>query len=217
MKTELSMSELESAPATEPIWVLNTAVRSDVGQAGEIILGVPKINGSKIDPLHIPQTWLPIEITRMIPRGQLLAASEFRQSIENKLITPISKEYAQKILSEEGAKEERERLDELRKHIRAAGAAKTLGGAPEVVMVDSETAVTTEASAKKSAELDAAFVMFAERLVGESDISALNSIRSRGRFSKKELLHLKKVLVNHPKSVAKIQERLSTIKAKKPA
>jgi hypothetical protein len=56
--------------------------------------------------------------------------------------------------------------------------------------------------------------MFAERLVGESDISALNSIRSRGRFSKKELLHLKRVLVNHPKSVAKIQERIAAIKTK---
>ena len=215
MAKVIEISDLEGKHANEPIWVLNSSANSDAGQAGEIHIGIPKQNGTKIDPLFIPQTWLPVEVTKQIPREQLLASSEFRQSINKGLLTLIDAASAKEILAQDGAKEETVRLDELRRHIRQAGAAKTLTSSPsEITMVTgSDAEKTGQAPAgvesANGSGLTPGFAMFAERLKEMDDINALNAIRSRRRFSRKELVHLKANLPDKPKTLKAINSQLT--------
>lgn len=216
MAKVITITDLERGNPKDPIWVLNTSAASEAEQSGEIHIGIPKQNGSKIDPLFIPQTWLPQELTLQIPRNQLLESSEFRQAINKQLLTLIDEASAQEILSQEGAEEEQSRLRELRRHIRAAGAAKTLTtSSTEITMLtgtEKETVANpgaAEAASDVAPTLTPGFTMFAERLRDMDDVNALNAIRSRRRFSRKELQHLKSNLPDKPKTQAAIKAQLS--------
>ena len=213
---KLSIAEVEQQPANTPIWGVNTAPDSEIGVAGEIHISIPKVNGTKSDSLHIPQTWLAIELTASIPRAQLLAASEFRSALQSQLLTLVDAKTAARINSQDGAEEERQRLIEFRRHIRTAGAARTISqGAGEVKMVSAP--MVDDDSGEKvevKAALSDSFLMFAERIANQSDIEALNAIRSRKTFTRKEILHLKKTLIDKPKSLAAIAKFLDRSKAK---
>lgn len=216
MARVLTISELESGGPKDPIWCLNTSANSDAGQAGEIHVGIPKQNGTKIDPLFIPKTWLPQELTLQIPRAQLIDSSEFRQTINKGLITLIDAASAKAILAQEGAEEEQRRLDDLRRHIRQAGAAKTISASgSEITMISGgeEEAVDNTGEKDVTAEGDSGlspgFAMFAERLREMDDVNALNAIRSRRKFSGKELRYLKSNLPDKPKTVKAITAQLT--------
>ena len=218
----LSISDLEKEGPKDPIWCLNTSANSEAGQAGEIHVGIPKQNGTKIDPLFIPKTWLPQELTLQIPKAQLIDSSEFRQAINKGLITLIDASSAQVILRQEGAAEEKKRLDDLRRHIRQAGAAKTIASSgSEITMISGgeEEKVKPlgaggEATSDDDSGLTPGFAMFAERLRDMDDVNALNAIRSRRKFSGKELRYLKSNLPDKPKTVKAITAQLTAAKAK---
>lgn len=208
----LSISELEEGKPTDPIWAINTSSTSDVQAVGEVHISIPKINGSKIDPLHIPQTWLAIELTKVIPRAQLLAAAEFRMAIANNLIRVISAKSAEEINSQEGATEEMARLAELRKYIRSAGAARTVtAGIGDITMVGgNDDADPSAAKVEAKSALSDNFMMFADNLQLKTDIECLNAIKSRRTFSRKELQHLKKLLNDKPKTSAILEKQLNS-------
>ena len=66
-----------------------------------------------------------------------------------------------------------------------------------------------EAASDVAPTLTPGFTMFAERLRDMDDVNALNAIRSRRRFSRKELQHLKSNLPDKPKTQAAIKAQLS--------
>lgn len=221
----LSMSELEEQASSVPIFAINSSAESAVGRAGEILLGIPKINGTKVDPLRIAQTWLPVELTRQISRSQLLAASEFRQAIDSKLIILISAADAQKLEKQSGARHERERIAAAQTHVRTASAARTIsdstaeisradGGQDEDDSHREESHLTVAQQAAAGVEntedgITPSFSMWADRLALDTDIGATNTMRSKGRFSKKELRYLLVNLPNHPKTIARIKKVLA--------
>ncbi len=212
----VSISTLEQGDPRAPIWALNGAADSDIGQPGEVHVGIPKINGTKVDDLYLPQTWLPINLTDQIPRAQLLAASEFRNSVTNKLIVLITNQYAEAIMAQDGATEERARLDQMRRAVRdALGARSIQQSGAEISTPDGAPLDQPAAPAKK--ELSATFVMFANNLENKPDVEALNAIRSRGKFSNKELSYMAKKLVGKTKVLAFIEERRAARKAAKAA
>jgi hypothetical protein len=207
MNKYVNVASLEQGNQQEPIWALNGSSESDIGQPGEIHVGIPKVNGSKIDDLYLPQTWLPTCLTDQIPRGQLLASSEFRGAVNNRLVVLISAEFAAEIQAQDGADEERQRLNELRRAVREATSSRSITESGAEVISTSEIqdrGVETSAST----ELDSGFVLFANNLETKSDVEALNLIRSRGKFSGRELRHLLKELKDKPKVVAFINSRL---------
>lgn len=225
----LSISDIEEQLSSTPIYAINSSAESGVGQAGDILLGIPKINGSKIDGLRIPQTWLPVELTLQIARNQLLAASEFRQAIQSNLLILIGKDDAQRMNTQAGAKQERERIAAQQNHVRTAGGARTIS--------DSATSITRanandnddddESSSKDydsmsvaqkaqagvenvEAGITPSFQMWADRLATDTDMGAVNTMRSKGRFSRLELKYLQKNLTNHPKALLKIKKVLAS-------
>lgn len=125
----LSVNDLhaQGVKSMEPIWVLNTADESLVGQAGEIIITIPQPHGGgDPDLIRVPQSWLPKDLTTIVPRKRLLASSKFLAALNSNLIGIISNEDAARLLRQVGAKEEAARLLAIQKHQRAVGGARTV-------------------------------------------------------------------------------------------
>ena len=227
---ELSISDVESQGLSNsiPIYAINSSAESAIGQSGEILLSIPKINGSKADSLRIPQTWLPVELTLQISRQQLLAASEFRQALQAKLIILISKEDAVKMNSQSGARLERGRIAAAQNHVRTAGAARSISSSnTKITRADGNTEESDQESqdyenlsvaqkAQAGVEnvengITPSFQMWADRLVSDTDQGVINTMRSKGRFSRLELKFLLKTLdsATHAKAVARIKKTLA--------
>lgn len=182
----LTIAEIEEAPSSEPIWALNGT--GNVRTAGDLLVSVPKISGTKVDALKVPATWLATCLTEQIPRMQLLASSEFRQAVTRKLILLISKEDAATINQGFGAEEELQRLSEDEKRVQAA-----LAG----IGVHSDTPdLVTEANT-----MDPGFVIFFDTLKEKSDVEAYNAVRTRQRISRQEAQYLALHLVSKPNTV----------------
>lgn len=210
-----SISELEQGDSRQPIWALNGAADSDVGQPGEVHVGIPKVNGgSKVDDLHVPQSWLPSCLTDQIPRAQLLASSEFRNAVNSKLIVLITPEFAERVLSQDGADEERARLAQMKRAVKEATGARTIqeSGA-DVLSTETSEATRNEVVAAAKKELSPSFVMFVNSQAERPDVEVMNAIRGRGKFTSRELNHMIKKLGSKPKTLA----HLNQIKAKRAA
>lgn len=213
MKKHVTITELESGNQADPIWAINNSANSDVGQPGDVHCGIPKINGTKLDALYVPQSWLPVCLTDQIPRAQLLASSEFRNLVNSELVTLITKDYAAQISAQDGAVEEKERLNEMKRAVRAATQARTISGSGAEIISTQEMNSDEDEAPKGPKELDQAFIMFANNLTLKSDIEALNLIRGRGKFSGLEIKNLIKTLSDKPKVVAFLTARVDARKA----
>jgi hypothetical protein len=237
MKT-LSIQDLlkEGINAPTGVWAINSASNSELGMKGDLYLQVPKLNGSKMDPLKIEQTWLAQDLTRKIPRAQLLESSEFRNLVESNLITLVTEEYAKRVNTREGAELERRRLQTSRMQPKELEAARKVSMKAEITRADGVTdddddgprvdvygpngkqrdltdAAEIAAAAARGLDLDESglsptFVMFANKLKREPDMSALNALRSHGKITSKELRHLRNNLPKHPLTVKAIKAQL---------
>lgn len=241
MKT-LSISDLLQAGvnANVGVWIINSAKNSELGLNGDLYLQVPKLNGSKSDPLKIEQTWLAQDLTRKIPRAQLIEASEFRNLVETQLITLITEEHAKRINGRDGADLERRRLQTTRLQPKTLEAARRVSIKAEISRADGtkdddddlkvdivgpdgrkqelHDAAEIAAAAAHGLDLDddgmtATFVMFSAKLQREADAQALNAIRTYGKISSKELRYLKRRLTKHPITSKAITAQLAQRKA----
>lgn len=229
----ISLSDLDDK-GTGPIWVINSAASSRFQLTGQIVVSIPQPNGIKSDALVINQTWLPVDISQRFRRDRLLNATEFRAAVVNGLLTVISEKDAERMLRQEGAAEETQRLRDLEEHVRSAGAARTIGDSKveitrtdgvddedenpvEVFGVDDEPEVNVARAAKKGVEADEngllpSFLMFANKLELENDLAALNAIRARAKFTRREIKYLAKTLKNKPKTLAQLKARIEKYK-----
>lgn len=218
--TPLTMMQIEEQKPTEPIWGLNNANKSEIAEKGDLLIGIPKLNGSKVDYLKVDSTWLPIEFTRQIPRAQLLASSEFRQAHQRELFIIISNEDAQRLLKREGAAEALAELAAHSRHVRRAGAARTISDA-NVSVTNTESGNDNSDGVERPTNVpiggleringvDAHFKLWADRLEGLSDIQALNEIRSR-RIKKREAKYLLKNLSGKPTCIKQLTKALAPL------
>jgi len=237
MKT-ISIQDLLKEGVTAPtgVWAINSAQQSELQLQGDLYLQVPKLNGSRMDPLKIEQTWLAQDLTRKIPRQQLLESSEFRNMIEKELVTLVPEEVATRINRKPGADLERKRLQMQRMQPRELEAARRASSKAEITRADGVTDDDDDLpqvdiigpNGKKRELVDAAeiaaaaargldltddgltpqFVMFAAKLQREGDMATLNALRTRGKVSTKELRYLREHLTKHPITVKAIKSQL---------
>jgi hypothetical protein len=222
----ISLSELDEH-SKGSLWVINSADKSKWRLRGDVSISIPSLNGAKDDGLVIRQSWLPVDAAQYIPRDRLLQATQFRRAVIEGLITVISRDDAERLLSQKGAFEERMRLEQREMSVRDAAKPRsikdsnvemTLTGADRTEDDDEATVQiygeeTLAKAAKRGIELDddglePSFKMFADRLIDESDMNALNALRARGRFTRRELRYLAKVLTDHPETQKKINAGL---------
>lgn len=103
-----TLAELEQK-SIGPVWVMNTSEKS--GDAAQILISVPKVNGTGVDVVRIPRTFIPIDLTMQVPRAQLLNAAEFRKTLQKGLINLASEPYAKALLSTSDGKAEQRRIE----------------------------------------------------------------------------------------------------------
>lgn len=105
-KTMLTLTDIENMDKG-PIYVLNSTKRPE---QGEVSFTVPKLSGSGVDNVIIPSTFIPIDLMEQVSRKQLMESSEFKRAVRGKVLTLISKDYAEELLSEEDATHEQDRI-----------------------------------------------------------------------------------------------------------
>lgn len=205
--------------STRPIWGINIASESDVGMVGEILIAIRNQSGS-YDRLLVPQTWLPQELTRVVGRKRLLESTEFRNAVDKGLIGLITVEDAEKLLRQDGAAEEQEKIRERARQIRKAGQARTLAdsktevsradgvveeddesnsGRNKTVIIDhheNTSVADLAADGVEEAEpgVSMQFKMWSDRLALMKDMQIKNEIKSRRSFKKAELAYLQRSL-----------------------
>lgn len=209
-----------NAKSTRPIWGINTAADSDLGMVGDILITVPSQHGGQPDRLVVQPTWLPQELTRVVQRKRLLDSVEFRQAVENGLISLISIEDAQRLLRQDGAAEEQDKIRERARQVRQAGAPRTLaeskteisradgvveededgsGGRNKTVIIDQNENTSVAELAAGGVEdaepgISVQFKMWADRLALTKDVLAKNDVKSRRKFTSAELRYLARTL-----------------------
>lgn len=189
-----TVSEIENQPTNQALWALNGSANVN-SQPGDIVIGVPKLNGARADTLFLPSTWLPINLTDQMSRAQMLASSEFRKAVNSGLVELISEEDAKRMLNDDGATEEKERLNEQARRVKETMAGR--GVHHDDVALTSDRDGNAEATDPN--ELDPGFVIFFDSVATRPDIEALNAIRTRARFQRRELQHMLNTLVDKPK------------------
>lgn len=231
----ITIADLESQGLRGSVWVLNSAATSQYQLIGEIVINVPKTNGNGADPLKIPHTWLPIDAAARFPRERLLDCAEFRSAVVNGLVTIVSEETATQLLRKDGAKDELKRLQKTDQHVRQAGAARTIadsnveisradgvkddddeGDKVEMYGDDDDDNVAKQAKAgvEDNDGFKPSFLMFVDKIQTENDIGALNAIRSRAKFTRKEMRHMRDTLNRNdfPKTVKALKARIAAFK-----
>ena len=209
MKKFLTITEIEQGDPKDPIWAINGSAQSDIGVAGEVHVGVPKINGTKVDNLTLPQTWLAQCITEVIPKPQLLSSSEFRNAINSGLVILVTPAYAEMINNQEGAAEERAALNDRKRQIRDATAARSITQSGAEIVNSAEITDRNDAASEvKASALSDAFMTFVTSLTPKSDIEVMNALRSRARMARREVKYLIKNLADKPKTVQFLKDKL---------
>lgn len=237
---KLSIADLEDQGPKGSVWVLNSAASSKYDISGELIMSIPSLNGRDADPLKIKETWLPQDVAARFGRERLLQSSEFRTAVDNGVVTIITPEAAKQILSQGGAREEQARLDGLERHVRQAGAAKTISQSNVEMFIpdangrpikddddnddlkveiygDTDNVAVLAANGVEDTEegFKPQFMMFFDKINNGTDVAALNAIRTRGKFSRKELRYMRDTLGHHPETVRALKQKLVELKRAK--
>lgn len=208
------------------LWVVNNAANTKRKLRGKVFIAIPDGSGRLTDGLVIPYTWLPIDVAAQIPKNELLQSRQFRRAVNDGLIKIISDEDAQRLLMQPGVEEEQERLE--RENDIVENATKQRGITAEMTVIgggvdddEEEEAVemfgeeSLAKLTKRGIEADEdgvqpSFKMLAERWSQESDMSVLNAMRARGKFTPSELRFMKSVLNRdvHVETLARIEAGL---------
>lgn len=221
----ISLSDLDENERG-PLWVLNNAANTKRKLRGNVHISIPATNGKGEDGLTVEHTWLPIDAASFIPRQRLLQATQFRRAVIEGLIKVISRDDAERLLMQEGAYEERERLDSLKDIVTNATKQRKITAEMTVVGGDNDEDDESESvemfsdenvgkAAKRGIEndddgLQPSFKMLADRWAEESDMSVLNAMRARGKFTPGELRYMKGILKKdvHTTTLARIEAGL---------
>jgi hypothetical protein len=107
IKRSMTIADLEESGEKGPVWVLNTMTGD---MQGQLLINVPKKHGNGQDLVRVPKTFIPLDLTDQVSKGQLLESSEFRKTITGGLLKLITSEYANLVLSSDEGKEERRRV-----------------------------------------------------------------------------------------------------------
>lgn len=206
MSKYLSLNELQEQPSSASIWVINTS-SSSIQQAGDILISIPNPNGRGSNIVTVPKTWLPVDITKEIPRSHLIDSFEFRQSLQKEHIAIISENYAKKLLHDPSAKDELKRLSLEKRQVQLQ-TSHALTEEQKQAAISSEKAASMEEEFVSVADLAKAgpeeyqkgismnFKIWTDHLNLLEDSAVISEIRARRSFKRREV----KFLVKHLKS-----------------
>lgn len=95
-----SMASLEAQPDSGPVYVIN---RTSGEKRGDVFLTVARKHGIGNDSVHIPLTWIPVDLTAVVNRRQLIEDNNFRQAITSGMLQLIHPDDAVKLYETDAA------------------------------------------------------------------------------------------------------------------
>lgn len=211
-----------------PVFVMNASTGDLQGQ---ILINVPKKNGNGSDIVRIPKTYIPIDLTAQVPRGQLMEASEFRKTVTNKLVKVVTPEYAQLLLSSEEGKEEKRRIENEMQKARTAlqnagvtssddeeededdGFVEAADVGREAKRAANKQAAKSKGTEKISMKLQAIVASADEDELSQSEIVGKLLNYNDGELTIHELAWLKKKYDNKPRIMKHLRTKYAELKA----
>lgn len=204
------------------IFVLNTTNKVGIPNGGDVFITVEV--GKSTRTLKVPRTWIPIEVTKAIPRKNLTDSASFLEAIGKGLITPIDNEDAKAIMRQSGYAEELRRLEEFEATVREASRAKGIGKNVTVSGgQEDDEQEAREVKRKKvsvvslagdddedegQATVSASFQAWVSKLNAlDNEVEARNEIRTRGELEEEEAHYMLENIV-YPKIKSRLAKSL---------
>ena len=209
------------------IWVINTCDQVVEG-GGDVQITVVVHGQARI--LRVPRTWLPVEATKAIPRKQILESAFFLEAISKGLITAISAEDAEAMLSQEGSEEELNRLAEaeaiIRQAIQTKGYGKnvTISGSSDELEDDDQPVKKAfkakigrvDGKQEETISLDdvsSSFKAWVQKLnAAENSDAAMVEIRRRSQITTEEAQYLADN-ITHGAIASKLRQKLASARS----
>ena len=200
----LSVQDLIDDPSSGPIFVLNTSDK--VTRGGDVFISINV--GTATRPIKVPRTWVPIEMTRTVPRKSILESVHFMEAVARGLVRIISREEAKKIEARSGYDPEMARLRDREDAVRLEGMARGIGKNVTVVSPnggeDAPEAKSINVVAKKGVSVvsldddqsegeptvSATFVAWVNKLNGMDEDQAFNAMRVKSTLEYEECLYM---------------------------
>lgn len=229
MANEIKALSVQQLVDTErgPVFVINTSSKAGIGRGGDVFITMEIGKSSRT--LKVPRTWIPIELTNLVPRKSLTESPHFLEAIAKNLIAPISEEDARKLMKRGGYDEEKSRLDEADAKVREAGMAKGIGKNVNVTNghedEEEENAEPSKTAVKRKnvsvvsladpdgeddeeSSVSAGFQAWVSKLnhLGDAKL-ARNEIRNRGELEEEEA-HYMMENIKYPKIKASLAKAL---------
>ena len=216
----ISLNEVISAPNHEPLWVMNDSVRSH-SPGGNVYIAVSWKGAVK--NLEIPRTWIPIELTSMMPREAIKDSMYFLEAVNKGLIVPITKKSAEGLLAQPDALEEKLRIESAAKAVAEAVKSRGIGKNVTVNVDGRESEEDAEAPKKKTMismlsdsledepkeAVSSGFKAWVQKLnTLDSDSKALGEIKRRGAMEMEEAKYLVENL-EHPRITNLLKQKVS--------
>jgi hypothetical protein len=214
----MSIQELEDMGNKGGVYVENTSPR---GQRGDILFSAPKLRGVGTDVVRVIKTWIPQDLTNIVTKEQLLQSSEFRQTVTKGYLKILTKDYASQVLEHSDAKQERDRIENVRRATRnIIRASQTTAKeedekkTPTQIRREKNLARIQDESANSEPAIpgETPFDIMLKRLANMDDqTEILNSLRGEGAFTKKELKSIIVHLESFPRVVAWATKKLALL------
>ncbi len=196
-----------------PLWVLNnSAVLHPPG--GDVYITVIGPDKRPI-PIAIELTWLPKDLTTLVPRQSILESSYFYRAITEGIVLAITNEDAMAIMGKKGADREADRLkasaEAVKQATRAKGIAETVticGGSETTQnqMID----MTDVSDHLDEGNISPNFKAWVKTLNGLDEDDAISRVKVRGSLSLEECYFLKNN-IEHEKIAEVIGRKLKKL------
>lgn len=184
---KLSIADISKSSYEENIYVINT---SSGKTRGSVVFNCHKQDGRNIDTITIPDTFLPIDLIDFVSKKQVLESSDFKNAVRKGLLTLIDVAEAKEIESQPGAKEERDRINDVYKNIDLINSG-AYGDGSEVVTVH-------ETGNKSSNALNLRMQSILENADTSGEVVTMNSLRSIvNDLTIKDLRHIRTFAKNN--------------------
>lgn len=186
---KLTLNDVISKKITN-IWAINNTRGKD---RSTIVLSVPSATGNSVEPVVVPSTFLPINLTGYVSHKQLIDSSNFRRAITKGLIQLVDEEEANELLGREGATEEKARL--------AALDAAIDNLIPKTV-VDLTDNTGEDAILHDSSGVNVGVVVAINSLADDGELVVINSLRSMGELTEVDYKYVAESSSGFPKLAA---------------
>ena len=178
------------------IWVGNTTKGSSRGQV--VFRVYDRAGGST--SVNVPDTWLPIDLTEMASREQLLSSSDFRGAIRNGMLVLLKEKQAQELMAKRGATDEVQRVRNLSQEVdneRSTRLAQFMDATNSDVLPQGEDTSEAQqriANAQARSKLHQRIQTAEDVLLEQGEMAVVNRLRPvEGELSALDFIHLREL------------------------